>query len=318
MKKILGILGAIFIGHGVMLTIQAASQPDLVVSIQSTSIADQQVQIFKKIMTGGLGPAIVNVLAVQPWMHAQNQLGWQQKPSLDPRMWYKGAVMHAAARVPTMGMQYLAYDAFVRFLSMRTNDGPKKLSLSERILAASSAGALSAILGTPTEMLLMYHQNLAMQKTIHQRAVTVYSAAQSLIAMHGMRSFGRGFLPIMLRNKIVTTAWALPWGSCIGDMLELDEGDEWATNLAGAVTAGFFAALFTTPLQKAKILMQGDIEGKVYPTMCSVFKKLYTQKGGLKTLMTKDFGLRTGQVMTSILFLRIYCEALKTLGLRDE
>ncbi|MBX9831411.1 hypothetical protein K2X40_05625 [Candidatus Babeliales bacterium] len=301
----------------ILLLLPASLQGAASSSDPEPSINEQHLRIFKNIMFGGVGGGVVSATIEQPWLHWQNRRWCGLEPSRKPLMWYKGSGLNVVSRFPIMSIQYLAYDAYARYLLQEAAPGAL-LSDSQRVIAAVAGGALSAPAATTTEMLFMYRNNLAMQAAVERRAVSIYNAVNFLIQNHGVKSLGRAFCPVLFRNMLITAAWVPEWGGRITKAYELEGSDyEWTANIAGATAVGIVVAMLTLPFHKARALMQKDIDAKVYPTMASVFKDLYKQ-GGFRNIFWEGLGLRTGQVVTSVMFVRLYFEALKKLGLYQE
>ncbi len=292
-----------------------AAAPEACETVQS--IAEKQLALFKDVLIAG-GAGAVGVGAELRWMHLQNRHLCGLPFSNSPHFWYRGYILNTVARFPTMSIQFVAYDAFTRYLLNLTRHEGKPLSDQDRIIAASTAGALSASVATPNEMLFMYRHNQELQKTMLEKTTSFYTIVKHLVNHHGIQSLWRGLGPAVIRNSIITTAWVPEWGGHISNAFDLHDSDyEWTANIAGGATAALCAALLTTPPNTAKVLMQGDIDGKIYPTMFSVFKSLYNE-GGFKTLIGRGLGFRTGQVVSGVVFVRLYFEALKELGIYAE
>ncbi len=128
----------------------------------------------------------------------------------------------------------------------------------QKIACAYGAGAIAALVATPTEYVMLHQQLMGKNaaKTIHE-----------LVTTRGIKTMLTGVVPTALRDGGFTVGY-LALGNVVEQLLHIDNP------LAGNVIAGVIAAIATHPCDTVKTRMQAQ-----HTSLYSVIKKLYHNEG---------------------------------------
>jgi len=91
----------------------------------------------------------------QYFVYFKNKFQQGERPSLNPREWYKGFPVHAASMVPVCALQMVSNNMLSRIVA---GDSNKELTPLQKGLCSLGAGATTSAVAGPTEMMVLYQQ----------------------------------------------------------------------------------------------------------------------------------------------------------------
>jgi len=149
-------------------------------------------------------------------------------------------------------------------------DNTKKLAPIQEMGTGIGAGLVSALVGSPLELIMIQQQRkggntLSTLKTV---------ASPALI--------GRGFTGMAVREALWTCGY-LSIPPIVRNYLMTNYPDTFTSNekarIPAALLGGLFACYLTQPFDTVKTCMQGDIERETFGTFSETAKKLYGESG---------------------------------------
>ena len=181
-------------------------------------------------LIGGIS-GIVEVGINQPTVAWKNALQQSRPLPFSPREMYRGVGINALSIAPITAVQFAAYSGLLSVLS--GGQDISTLSDTTRIAAAGMAGAASALVSTPAELIMIRQQRL--------------QAPFGAVARVALREAPfRGLSLAAAREAIFTAGYlglAPVFGERLADMVSKGNGNEkpaWARTL-GSIVAGVFA-----------------------------------------------------------------------------
>jgi hypothetical protein len=153
----------------------------------------------------------------------------------------------------------------------------RTLTDAETITAAAGAGAISAIVYSPVDLLTIQQQKLHMN---------LWNTTKTLAQTYGMAGLYRGFSACVAREALYTAGY-LGLAPVITSRL-ISDSDFLAerpliASITGACMAGTLAAVTTHPIDTAKTCIQSDMEGRTWKSTFGTMKKLVSG-GGIASL----------------------------------
>jgi Mitochondrial carrier protein len=194
----------------------------------------------------------------------------QRQPiSLNPQHWYRGVSANCVNMGSCTMIQFVVGGKLRSFVQ---GDSTRNLSLAEEMACGIGAGSVSAIVGSPLELVMIQQQ----------RKGGATMATISNIASQGIPSFGRGFMGAMTREALWTCGY-LSIPPVVRRTLMESYPEQFPDNTRARVPAallgGLFACYLTHPFDTVKTCMQGDIERTSYGTFSQTARLLYTESG---------------------------------------
>ncbi|CAL6353418.1 unnamed protein product [Bathycoccus prasinos] len=185
--------------------------------------------------------------------------------------WYRGVVANAGAVAPITAFQMAVNGGLERLIL--AGDTSRELQAHEKIGAAMGAGAISSILYSPLDLVVIQQQKLA---------TSIGGALSAVTKEHGMAALFRGFTSCAVRESIYTAGY-LGVGPVatqhIKTMHPFFSENEQAARIAGSCFAGTMAAVMTHPVDTAKTCMQGDMASTTYRNAGSALGQVYSEHG---------------------------------------
>ena len=185
--------------------------------------------------------------------------------------WYRGVVANAGAVAPITAFQMAVNGGLERLIL--AGDTSRELQAHEKIGAAMGAGAISSILYSPLDLVVIQQQKLA---------TSIGGALSAVTKEHGMAALFRGFMSCAVRESIYTAGY-LGVGPVatqhIKTMHPFFSENEQAARIAGSCFAGTMAAVMTHPVDTAKTCMQGDMASTTYRNARSALGQVYSEHG---------------------------------------
>lgn len=192
----------------------------------------------------------------------------QKQPiSLSPLVWYRGV----GANCVNMGSCTMIQFAVGGTLKKMVLGGEERnLSLKEEMMCGVGAGTMSALVGSPLELIMIQQQR--------KGGGTVQTIKNVLGA--STANVGRGFIGCAVREALWTCGY-LSIPPVIRRTLLEQYPEQFPTNdlarIPAALLGGLFACYLTHPFDTIKTCMQGDIERAAYGTFTQTAASIWSQ-----------------------------------------
>lgn len=206
------------------------------------------------------------LLVVQPMIFWKNLAQQGLEFTANPRAVYRGLAVSAGSQSLVAGSQFLITGQIKHAL---TGDASRRLSDMETVGAALFGGAVSGLVCSPMELVMIQQQ---------RHGGSMLATVLRLVKEQGMGSMSRGIVPTVVREGVYCCGY-LGIAPTISRMVEemstgaknTSESSGGATaRLVGAVVGGLFAGVASHPFDTVKTCMQGDIERRQHGNMRSV------------------------------------------------
>lgn len=218
--------------------------------------------------TVGCSVGVTEVLLLQPFNYAKNMTQQKQPISLNPMTMYRGV----GANCVNMGsctMIQFAVGGKLQSL-VKGGDSTKKLQPLQEMGCGIGAGLVSALVGSPLELIMIQQQRKGGSSVATLKSV----ASPALIV--------RGFSGMAVREALWTCGY-LSIPPIVRNYLMTNYPDTFTSNekarIPASLLGGLFACYLTQPFDTVKTCMQGDIEREKFGTFSQTAKKLYGESG---------------------------------------
>ena len=233
----------------------------LLFSIAHCAIEKTNLSNIVKPIFDGLIISTAEVTLNQFLIYCKNRQEQQLKIFKNPRIFYRGWPANVIGSGPTTVMQLAGYDILEKKFA-------QKNYFYKNSMAAFFAGASSAVIASPTELLMLHQQNKGTYLSIE---------IKNIFNINGIGSLYRGFIPTMAIYGALTLGY-LSWSNDVGAILHRHLiHNEKLANIVGGITAGIMAGVIMQPFDMIKTAMQSDLEKKHYKGMCHTLKSLLKQ-----------------------------------------
>ena len=189
--------------------------------------------------------------------------------------WYRGVGVSAGALAPITAFQMVMNGIFERAV---TRGGALEATDAQKIGVAMAAGATSALLYGPVDLIMIQQQKLRMGPL---------QAARHIVTAGGVLAIERGFFACAGRESIYTAGY-LGLGPVFKARLQNSSDAFASSDLAASIVsssvAGILASFATQPIDTCKTRMQGDLSGSTYPSATRAFLEAVQNPGGLGSL----------------------------------
>lgn len=208
------------------------------------------------------------VLLLQPFNYAKN-MKQQKKPiSLNPVTMYRGV----GANCVNMGScTMLQFVVGGKLKNLALAGQERDLSVGEEMACGIGAGAFSALVGAPLELIMIQQQ---------RKGGNAITRVQNILERPS--NIGRGFLGCSIREALWTCGY-LSIPPVVRRTLMTTYPETFDTNdkarVPAALLGGLFACYLTHPVDTIKTCMQGDIERSTYGSFLETGKILYGESG---------------------------------------
>jgi hypothetical protein len=243
----------------------------------------------KNITIGSL-TGIAEVTVNQPLVYVKNAL--QQGNRLVPQHCYRGYSVNAASSAPITAVQVAANGILQKVFAR----DKQQLSDAQKTAASFGAGALSALISSPCELLMMHQQTTgkSIEHTVRQ-----------LLESRGITGFTRGLVPTALRDGGFTIGY-LSLAKKIQQQLLTRMDSKTCAALAAGVVSGLLAGVVTHPCDTVKTHMQSN-----NTTVLQAMQELY-KSSGLKSFY-RGISPRTIRIALAVTLMSTLSQKLDTL-----
>lgn len=250
-----------------MHAMEKSNQDDQSVVTDQISKTKQVLTFWQNIIKGSL-IGIAEVTCNQPLVRLKNDLQQGKSITINPKALYKGYGVNAGSMAPITAMQVAISGWLTKYFATRGEP-----TLQQKVMAAYMAGAASALLATPTEMIMIH------QQIMNQNAV---QTVRHMHTVYGKLSLMKGFMPTSIRDGCFAVGY-LTLSQMIRQMYGLNTKSEFVNNLSGAIPAGIITTAVTHPFDTIKTSMQAQIANPQYSNMIRATNAII-QKDGIKGL----------------------------------
>ena len=181
---------------------------------------------------------------------------------------YRGVFAQAGSVAPITAIQMAINGVFEGLITQ----GQREMNDAETIGRAMAAGATSALLYGPVDLITIHQQKLSLSPG---------GTMAHISKTYGVQTLWRGLFPTALREAIYTSGY-LGLAPVFTKRLMQQPGWEesyWSSAVLGSCAAGVIANLASHPVDTAKTVFQADIAGATYTGFWSTLSKLYAQNG---------------------------------------
>jgi len=213
----------------------------------------------------GLGGGMIETYAQMPL------ITWKyciQEGRAYPRAlssWFHGGFLQAGSVAPITAFQV----AMNGFLERVVTGGRRDLSKLEGVGTALTAGAASALIYGPADLLVIQQQKMN---------ASASATFQAIRANYGSLRVMRGFWATCYREALYTGG-VLGLAPLFFDVMKKKNYSDVSSYIGSGITAGTIAALLTHPADTAKTVVQADIAATQYPTARAAFLSFLRNKG---------------------------------------
>jgi Mitochondrial carrier protein len=208
------------------------------------------------------------VLILQPFNYAKNMVQQQQPISMNPAHWYRGVFPNAVNMGSCTMIQFVMGGKLKQIVL--GEEKQRKLTLKEEMMVGIGAGATSALVGSPLELIMIQQQ---------RKGLGLGPTMQGIM-QHG--ALYRGLAGATIRESLWTCGY-LSIPPVVRSYLLEHHADQFPTNNAARIPAallgGLFACYLTHPADTIKTCMQGDVERVTFDTFSKTAATLYSQSG---------------------------------------
>jgi len=233
----------------------------------------------------------IEVCIDQPMLYWKNAVQQRLPFTMNPRIVYRGLTMSVTNMAVLTGLQFIS----TGYISKAITGGvEREMSLTENVAAGFLGGALSGLVATPMELVMIQQQ---------RHGGTIINTPARIVSSFGPLGLARGMVTAVSREAIFT-AGMLGIAPSLQAILHRDYGmQNDIAGMAGAVAGGVVAATLSHPLDTTKTCMQGDIEQQTYTSFTKSLKTIYDQQG-LRRMYT-GWGWRCGRMICAIFWINL-------------
>lgn len=213
--------------------------------------------------TVGMAVGVIEVLILQPFNYAKNMVQQKQPISFSPAVMYRGV----GANCINMGSCTMIQFAIGGKLKNSVLNGEdRRLTAFEEMGCGIGAGTVSALAGSPLELIMIQQQRKG------------GSTAATVKAIANPGTIGRGFIGCAVREALWTCGYLSIPPIVRRNLMEtypqtFDTNDK--ARIPAALLGGLFACYLTHPFDTIKTCMQGDIERATYGNFVQTAGKIY-------------------------------------------
>jgi len=192
---------------------------------------------------------------------------------MNPAVMYRGVGANAVNMGSCTMIQFAVGGKLKQLvLGSGSGDTSRHLTLQEEMMCGIGAGSVSALVGSPLELIMIQQQ---------RKGGATVATVQNIVSS-GVANMGRGFTGAMIREALWTCGY-LSIPPVVRRTLMDNYPDQFPTNnharIPAALLGGLFACYMTHPFDTMKTCMQGDIERLTYGSMTQTASKLWAESG---------------------------------------
>ncbi|GAB5372880.1 hypothetical protein AAMO2058_001702200 [Amorphochlora amoebiformis] len=236
----------------------------------------------------GMTSGVIEVVALQPMNYWKNAAQQGLPLTLNPAYLYRGLGPNCINMGSCTMLQFIFGGKIKNFI---TGGVLRPLTFKEEVAAGLGAGMMSALVGSPLELVMIQQQ---------RKGTGLFTTIWSLMNLN----ITRGFVGAAVREGLWTVGY-LSIPPQVRNFMRTKMPDTFNSDdkarVPAALTGALFACYLTHPFDTIKTCMQGDIERKTYGTFTDTTKKIYTNSGILG--FYKGTAFRYGRMVCAVFML---------------
>ncbi|KAJ4371652.1 hypothetical protein N0V83_004872 [Neocucurbitaria cava] len=179
------------------------------------------------------------------------------------------------------------FDTFIDMFEKRAKSNNTKIGFGERTVAGMGAGSLGALIGNPTEVVLIRMQCDGLKpKEQRSNYRSVFDALARITRTEGIRTLWSGAFPTVIRATATNFGQLTFFSESKNQLKRHTSFSAQAATVTASTIAGFFAAFFSLPFDMVKTRLQRQNkapDGSVaYKNMFDCFVKVAQDEGPLR------------------------------------
>ena len=227
----------------------------------------------------------------------------QQRPiSMNPMVMYRGVAANAL-NMGSCTMIQFAVGGKLKNVITGGEANTRNLTLVEEMTAGIGAGTVSAIVGSPLELIMIQQQ---------RKGGNAATRIQNIL--ENPTNIGRGFIGAAIREALWTCGYLSIPPVVRRSLMEqypttFDTNDK--ARIPAALLGGLFACYLTHPFDTIKTCMQGDIERQIYGNFIQTGSKIYGDSG--PTGFYRGATFRYGRMVCAVFIMDLLKEKVSML-----
>ncbi|GBF91836.1 hypothetical protein Rsub_04941 [Raphidocelis subcapitata] len=232
----------------------------------------------------GAGAGMLEVIVMQPMVAFKNALQEGRPLPRTPIALYRGLVINCCSMAPITASQFGTSRMLEQAITRYTGND---ITSAGRFVSAAAAGSVSALIGSPTELIIIQQQ---------KKLTPLVQEAKHFFSTYPATSIYRGLAPCIGRETLYAAGYL---GLCpvLYDTLREKDYSPSTSMIASGIIGGVFAAAASHPFDTVKTRMQAYMYSKPeYLTSAATARTIYAEGGplnfwrGLLPRMTRIIG----------------------------
>lgn len=217
--------------------------------------------------TVGMTCGIIEVLMLQPFNYAKNMVQQKLPIQFNPMVMYRGV----ASNCVNMGScTMIQFAVGGKLKQMILNGDARSLQPWEEMMVGLAAGSISAIAGSPLELIMIQQQ---------RKGNGTVAALKSIATPN---NFFRGFIGCSIREALWTCGYLSIPPIVRGYLIEnypttFDTKEK--ARIPASLLGGLFACYLSQPVDTVKTCMQGDIERQTFRSFLNTASYIWKEDG---------------------------------------
>lgn len=216
--------------------------------------------------TVGMTVGVIEVMCLQPLNYCKNMIQQGQPISANPMKLYRGVGANCVNMGSCTMIQFAVGGSLKKMC--QGGDTTKRLSSGQEMLCGIGAGTVSALVGSPLELIMIQQQRKG------------GNTLETIKNVANPSTIGRGFVGTAVREALWTCGY-LSIPPIVRHHLMTNYPDTFTTNdkarVPAALLGGLFACYLTHPFDTIKTCMQGDIERKKFGSVINTARVVFTE-----------------------------------------
>eukprot|EP00243_Klebsormidium_subtile_P013754 TRINITY_DN9308_c0_g1_i1.p1 TRINITY_DN9308_c0_g1~~TRINITY_DN9308_c0_g1_i1.p1 ORF type:complete len:288 (-),score=15.19 TRINITY_DN9308_c0_g1_i1:390-1253(-) len=226
-------------------------------------------------ISSGLGAlaGVIEVALQQPHVAWKNAVQDNRPvPWTRPAQLYRGALVNAGSMAPINAIQF----GVDKLLSEALLASGRKVSDAGKVGVAASAGAVSALVGCPAELIMIQQQ---------KQGGSLASQLRQVVQQHGVTAFAKGLGPTVIRESIYTGTYLGANPLICSKLQQLQPGmfadRPVAAMVVASIVSGLAAAGLTQPVDAIKTKLQANLGDPAYSSVTRAAASMIKERGVL-------------------------------------
>jgi len=217
----------------------------------------------------GMTVGMIEVLILQPFNYAKNMVQQQRPISMNPATMYRGVVPNCINMGSCTMIQFVIGGKLKNVIS--GGNQSHQFSLQEEMGCGIVAGSVSALVGSPLELIMIQQQRKGGSAAtrvgeILQNPMNVSRGLMGMMVREALWTCGYLSIPPVVRRSLMDNY-----------PTTFDTNDK--ARIPAALLGGLFGCYMTHPFDTIKTCMQGDIERETYGTFTHTAKAIGAESG---------------------------------------